>query len=41
MSYNHYINLPMHAVERRLILIVSRQPELINVLDKNICHPLL
>ena len=41
MSYNHYIKLPTHAVERRLNLIISRQPELINALDRNVCHPLI
>ena len=35
MSYRHYINQPMPAVERRINMIIAKNPQLINSLDRN------
>ena len=39
MSYDFYIKQNMHAVERKLILIVAKIPHLINSLNRYINHP--
>ena len=31
----------MHSVERRINMIIAKNPELINALDRNQPHPLL
>ena len=41
MSYKHYINQPMPAVERRINMIIAKNPQLINSLDRNKNHPLI
>ena len=40
MSYKHYINQPISMLERRINFIISRNPKLINSLDRNKNHPL-
>ena len=41
MTYKYYINSPMQMVERRLNMIIARNPHLINALDRRINHPLI
>ena len=41
MSYKHYINQPMSMLERRIIFVIARNPQLINALDRNKNHPLI
>ena len=41
LVYEHYINQPMHKVERRLNFVIDRDPQLINSLDRNKNHPLI
>ena len=41
MTYEYYINNPMHMVERRLNMIIARNPHLINVLNRRVNHPLV
>ena len=41
MTYEHYINEPMHMCERKINLKVARNPQLINSLDRNKNHPLI
>ena len=40
MSYKNYINQPMSMLERRINFIISKNPKLINTLDRNKNHPL-
>ena len=39
LAYKHYINQPMSMCERKLIIIIARNPHLINLLDRNKNHP--
>ena len=41
MSYKHYTNQPMPAVERRINMIIAKIPQLINSLGRNKNHPLI
>ena len=41
ISYNHYIKLPMHAVELKLNMIIGKNPNLINSLNRFHNHPLI
>ena len=41
MSYKHYINQPMPMLERRINMIIAKNPQLINSLDRNKNHPLI
>ena len=41
MSYEIYINQPMHSVERRLNMRIARNPQLINLFNRNKNHPLI
>ena len=41
LSYEHYIKKPIHMFERRLNMIISRKPHLINALDISVNHPLI
>ena len=40
MTYEHYINQPMHMCEREINMNIAKNPELINSLDRNKNHPL-
>ena len=40
MSYKHYIKQPMPAVERRINMIIAKNPQ-INSLDRNKNHPFI
>ena len=40
MTYEHYINQPMHRCERKINMNIARNPHLINLLDRNKKHPL-
>ena len=41
MSYKYYINQPMSMLERRINIIIARNPQLINSLYRNKNHPLI
>ena len=41
MSYKHYINQPMAAVGRRINMIIAKNPQLLNSLDRNKNRPLI
>ena len=41
MTYKHYINKPMPAVERRINMTIAKNPQLINSLSRNKNHPLI
>ena len=41
MSFKHFKNQPMPAVERRINMIIAKSPQLINSLDRNKNHPLI
>ena len=41
MTYKHYIIQPMLMCERQINMKIAKNPELINVLDRNKNHPLL
>ena len=41
MSYKYYVKNPMHMVERRLNMIISRKPHLIKALDRGVSHPFI
>ena len=38
MSYKYYINQPMSMLERRMNLIIAKNPKLIKSLDRNYSH---
>ena len=39
MTYEHYINNPMQIVERRLNLVIAKNPHLIHLLNRSLCNP--
>ena len=41
MTYNHYINQLMPSVERRINMVIAKNPRLINSSDRNKNHPLI
>ena len=41
MSYENYINQPMTMLERRINIIIAKNPHLINSVDRNKNHPLI
>ena len=41
MSYKYYINHPMSMLERRINMIIAKNPQLINSLDRNKIHHLI
>ena len=41
MTYKYYMNNPMSMLERRINYIISRNPYLINCLNRNKNHPLI
>ena len=41
MSYKYYINHPMSMLERRINMIIAKNPQLIKSLNRNINHPLI
>ena len=41
MSHKHYINHPMSMLERRINMIIAKNPQLINSLDRDKNHPLI
>ena len=41
MSYKYYINHPMSMPERRINMIIAKNPQLIKSLDRNKNHPLI
>ena len=41
MSYKHYINQPMSMLERRINMIIAKNPRLINAIDRTKNHPLI
>ena len=41
MTYEYYINQPMPALELRLNMIIAKNPESINSLDRTKNHPLI
>ena len=41
MTYEHYMNQPMHMCERKKNVNIAKNPQLINLLDRNEKHPLI
>ena len=41
MAYDYYINRPMPAVELKLNMIISKNPQLIKSLNRSHIHPLI
>ena len=41
MTYEYYIKQPMCMLERRINMIIAKNPQLINSLDRNKSHPLI
>ena len=41
MTYKIYKNTPMSMLERRINIIIAKNPPLINSLDRNKNHPLI
>ena len=41
MTYENYINQPMDMCERKINMIIAKNPQLINSLDRKINHPLI
>ena len=41
MTYDFYITRPMPMFERKINMIISRNPHLINAMDRNHNHPLI
>ena len=41
MTYKYYKNTAMSMIERRINIIIAKNPELINSLDRNKNHPLI
>ena len=41
MSYKYYINQPMSMLERRINMIIDKNHQLINALDRTKNHPLI
>ena len=41
MSCKYYINHPMSMLERRINMIIAKNPQLIKSLDRNKNHPLI
>ena len=41
MTYQNYINEPMHAIERQLNIIIAKNPRLTSSFDRNKNHPLI
>ena len=41
MSYKNYINHPMSMLKRRINMIIAKNPQLINSLDRTKNHPLI
>ena len=41
MTYEHYINPPLHMFERKINMTIAKNPQLINSLDRNKNHPLI
>ena len=41
MKYEHYMNQPKSMCERKINMIIAKNPQLINSLDRNKNHPLI
>ena len=41
MTYEHYIKQPLQAIELKLNMIIAKNPQLINALDRNENQPLI
>ena len=41
MAYEYYKKLPMSMIERRINFNITKNPQLINSLDRNKNHPLI
>ena len=41
MNYRYYINQPMSMLGRRINMIIAKNPQLINALDRTKNHPLI
>ena len=41
MTYEQYMKYPMSMVERQIIFNIAKNPEFINMLDRNKNHPLI
>ena len=41
MTYKYYLSNPMSMLERRINYIINKNPQLINIFNRNRCHPLI
>ena len=41
MSYRYFLNSPMSMIERRMNIIIAKNPQLINLLHISKNHPLV
>ena len=41
MTYEHYMNQAMQSIELGIIVVIAKNPQLINSLDRNKNHPLI
>ena len=41
MTYKYYMNTPMSMLERRINMIIGKNSQLINCLDRNRNHPII
>ena len=41
ITYEQYLNQPMSLYERKINMIVAKNPQLIKLLDRNKYHPLI
>ena len=41
MTYEHYLQQPMHMCKRKINMNIAENPELINLLDRNKNYPLI
>ena len=41
MTYKYFINQPLQSVERGINMIIAKNPQLINLFNRNKNHPLI
>ena len=41
MTYYFFMNTPMSAVERKININLNKNPDLINIFDRTIDHPMI
>ena len=41
MNYKYYLKQPMQMIDRRLIMIIVKNPQILNSLNRDVDHPLI